>query len=407
MLNAVKWRVKTEDGSEYGPVDEVRLLAWASEGRITPGTRISSDGKNWIPASQKSDLGMKWLVEMSFGEYYGPFHQQVIQELRATKQITSKTRIFRLLGEADAAESDENAKLKASCQRIKAERDEAVMRVKELAEELDETRDELANAIRQAEEMTADVGRLNNALAAARKRESASSERARDNNATLEQTKTALEDAKSSLGQAEEREKTLAAALATSDQNGKTLAAELEATKAELGEAKSSLEVKNTELAAAKSELDTTKSALGMSKSALEAVKSELEQTKRRLEGVRSELAKSEQRSEKLCGLLAAAGARERELAKNAEELKQARQSESMRMGKLAEELESTEIELERERKTSEGLKAALEKTCKKMESSNLFQGKSRRDLSFLELAAQQELARMKRGQNVFHGGNT
>lgn len=96
MADRELFYVKTEDGSEYGPATRDQLVSWASEGRIEPTSRVSSDRVNWIQAPRVPELGMRWLVEIDVGQYCGPFNRAVISELIDQGQLSSEARIFRL-----------------------------------------------------------------------------------------------------------------------------------------------------------------------------------------------------------------------------------------------------------------------------------------------------------------------
>ena len=82
MADSGAWYLKMDDGTVYGPADLNRLQAWAREGRVGPSSQISSDRKSWTPAPLMPELGMEWIVEVGMGQYYGPFHPDVIREDR-------------------------------------------------------------------------------------------------------------------------------------------------------------------------------------------------------------------------------------------------------------------------------------------------------------------------------------
>jgi hypothetical protein len=49
---ANQWRLRTEDGNVYGPVDKTEIDAWLTEGRITVGCHLQRDGSpEWTPAT--------------------------------------------------------------------------------------------------------------------------------------------------------------------------------------------------------------------------------------------------------------------------------------------------------------------------------------------------------------------
>lgn len=315
MSASEMWRVRLDDGSEYGPVDEDKLLSWAREGRIAPSSQISSDGTTWILAPRKPELGMDWLVETSPGEYFGPFHHDVVQGLLDSKKITSETRTFRLVDKSEPALKSEIGKLRAALSKIELE----------LTNSRENTTAERTRADRMAAE-------LQPALAVARSELEAARVAAEKERAEQKKTKALLE-------KAEARETELEVLLKTSEEKCKVLAAKVE------------------------SEQD---------------------------------------RGRKLGEMLSASACREASLAEEARSIKNAMDQTSARVRELSEELESARAEVVKERQACGELRAALEKAekaGKKTGFGSLFQGKSLRDLSLLELAAQREFARRKRGR--------
>ena len=353
------WKVKTDDGSEYGPVDEGKLLEWARAGRITPGSQISSDGKTWIFAPQKPELGMEWLVEASRGEYFGPFHRDVVQDLLHAKKISPSTRTFRLSGRAEAEAKAESAKLEA---------------------ELAETRSEL-----KAQEIA----------------HRASDERGDALAAELSSLKSGLESARAEAAESKARDRELVMALEKSGGREAALAAEGEALKAKLKAAESDLAAVSAELAETRSELKAQEAAHRASDERGDALAAALSTAKDGLVSVRTALAGAEARSKRLNGVLAESAGREAMLTKEVAALKD-------ELSAAKDELSAAKEDLARERETCEGLRVeaekAAEKAARKRADSRLgglFQDKSLQDLARLELAAQRELSRAKRGHGA------
>ena len=493
MSANVMWRVRLDDGSEYGPVDEGKLLSWAREGRITSSSQISSDGTTWIFAPQKPELGMEWLIEISSGEYFGPFHYDVVKELLDSKKITSETRTFRLSDKSEPALKSEIGKLRADYERVKSEKEDASKRAQSQVAEIEQLKtvlrkvefelassredtaaeriraDRIAAELKSAEErrsretaelermsservaetarangLAREVDQLNAALdseksqgeqlrstlAAISKREAVLAEEAKDRSTTLKQLKSALEGTQAKLERAEAHGTELEAAFKASEGRGEAVAAELaeaksaqESVRSELATSRTELATSRTELAVAKTELEASRSELAVAQESADKDRAELAETRvllaqteargteleaalkaseEKCNVLATEVESEQDRSRKFGELLSASACREASLAEEARSLRDAKDQTSACVKELSEELELARAEVVKERKASCELRVALEKAEKAGKRSglgNLFQGRSLRDLSLLELAAQRELARQKRGR--------
>ncbi len=74
------WYLRTQDET-FGPETKERLLEWAQMGRIQPGQEISSDGENWLPATEIDFLDMRWSIDIGDGVPRGPFNKVAAQAL--------------------------------------------------------------------------------------------------------------------------------------------------------------------------------------------------------------------------------------------------------------------------------------------------------------------------------------
>ena len=74
------WYLRTQDET-FGPETKDRLLEWAQMGRIQPGQEISSDGENWLPATEIDFLDMRWSIDIGDGVPRGPFNKVAAQAL--------------------------------------------------------------------------------------------------------------------------------------------------------------------------------------------------------------------------------------------------------------------------------------------------------------------------------------
>ena len=151
MADSGAWYLKMNDGTVYGPADLSRLQTWAREGRVAPSSQISSDRKSWTTASRMPELGMEWVVEVEQGQYYGPFHPDVVRDLIAQKRIPASARRFRL--DTGRAQEDRSKELNAALEQAKAslaEREASLAKAKTLAAERDAALAE-RNAVLKAE----------------------------------------------------------------------------------------------------------------------------------------------------------------------------------------------------------------------------------------------------------------
>ncbi len=74
------WYLRTQDET-FGPETKDRLIEWAQMGRIQPGQEISSDGENWLPATEIDFLDMRWSIDIGDGVPRGPFNKVAAQAL--------------------------------------------------------------------------------------------------------------------------------------------------------------------------------------------------------------------------------------------------------------------------------------------------------------------------------------
>ena len=89
-----KWYVKNTAGKVFGPIDLETLKGWVKDGRIEPLAGISSDLKNWMLAPMKPELEMNWVVENEPGQFYGPTHRMVLDDLKKAGALAREARFF-------------------------------------------------------------------------------------------------------------------------------------------------------------------------------------------------------------------------------------------------------------------------------------------------------------------------
>ena len=96
MTDNRDWFVKSVDGKVYGPAKISKLVEWAKDGRIEPTGFVSVDRVEWLEACTVDELEMKWLVEVSPGDVFGPFHRELVISLFKNGTVPATARAYRL-----------------------------------------------------------------------------------------------------------------------------------------------------------------------------------------------------------------------------------------------------------------------------------------------------------------------
>ncbi len=89
-----KWYVRNTAGKIFGPIDFKSLQSWVKDGRVEPLAGVSSDLKHWILAPMKPELEMNWIVENNPGQFYGPTHRAVVDDLVKTGTLSPAARFY-------------------------------------------------------------------------------------------------------------------------------------------------------------------------------------------------------------------------------------------------------------------------------------------------------------------------
>lgn len=89
------WFVQTETGECFGPVDMTTLQEWARDGRLLATYTASQDQQKWQPLTSFPLLEMDTVARLPDGEYFGPVHRAVIDELIQTGELSPDTPVFR------------------------------------------------------------------------------------------------------------------------------------------------------------------------------------------------------------------------------------------------------------------------------------------------------------------------
>ena len=88
------WYVRNTAGKVFGPIDFESLKAWVKDGRVEPLAGVSSDLKHWVLAPLKPELEMNWVVENNPGQFYGPTHKAVVDDLVKTGTLSPAARFY-------------------------------------------------------------------------------------------------------------------------------------------------------------------------------------------------------------------------------------------------------------------------------------------------------------------------
>ena len=89
-----KWYVRNTAGKVFGPIDFDSLKSWVKDGRVEPLAGVSSDLTHWILAPLKPELEMNWVVENNPGQFYGPTHRAVVDDLVKTGTLSPAARFY-------------------------------------------------------------------------------------------------------------------------------------------------------------------------------------------------------------------------------------------------------------------------------------------------------------------------
>lgn len=88
-----EWYLRKSDGKVYGPVGLADLQAWATEGRIEPGDKISEDRARWLPPEQLPDLQLDYVLLLDQDTTYGPVHLAALQTLWCDENVPPTTHV--------------------------------------------------------------------------------------------------------------------------------------------------------------------------------------------------------------------------------------------------------------------------------------------------------------------------
>ncbi|MCF7838220.1 MAG: hypothetical protein K9N49_06285 [Candidatus Marinimicrobia bacterium] len=95
------WRLRKQDGTEYGPAPLEQFCCWARQNRIAPEDELQADGGAWQPATEIRALQLDWFVPSAEppGES-GPYHLATLAELILAGDLPLMTPVRRYDQEA-------------------------------------------------------------------------------------------------------------------------------------------------------------------------------------------------------------------------------------------------------------------------------------------------------------------
>jgi len=94
MRNNENFYVKSPTGKVFGPIDIETLKKWVRDGRVEPLAGVSSDLQNWAIAPSYPELEMNWIVENNPGQFYGPTHRAVVDDLKKSGSLSPAARFY-------------------------------------------------------------------------------------------------------------------------------------------------------------------------------------------------------------------------------------------------------------------------------------------------------------------------
>ena len=93
-MEGKKWYVRNTAGKVFGPIDLESLKSWVKDGRVEPLAGGSCDLTHWVIAPLKPELEMNWVVENNPGQFYGPTHRAVMDDLVKTGTLSPAARFY-------------------------------------------------------------------------------------------------------------------------------------------------------------------------------------------------------------------------------------------------------------------------------------------------------------------------
>lgn len=171
MQNGEKWYVKNVAGKVFGPIDHETLKKWVRDGRVEPLAGVSNDLQNWTIAPMRPELEMNWVVENNLGQFYGPTHKAVIDDLKKSGTLSPAARFYcddrgmgsQRIAAAEKAVADRELEISrrdvalAEAQKTVVRKDAQILEVKKTLAQRDARLSEMTTALAQREAQVAEL----------------------------------------------------------------------------------------------------------------------------------------------------------------------------------------------------------------------------------------------------------
>lgn len=191
MQKGDKWYVKNVSGKVFGPIDLETLKKWVRDGRVEPLAGVSGDLQNWTIAPSVPELEMNWIVENNPGQFYGPTHRDVVDDLKKSGALTPAARFYcddrgaaaQRIAAAEKAVADRDLEISrrdvalAEAQKTSARKDVQIEQVKKSLAQRDARLAEATTLLAQRDGQVADLTKLVSTREGDLRREKAEAER--------------------------------------------------------------------------------------------------------------------------------------------------------------------------------------------------------------------------------------
>lgn len=399
----LKWYLRLEDESVFGPVDLAEISKWAVDCRIGPDHEISTDQKTWRRAAEVPQLRMEWAVSLMDGELFGPIPQDAIRQLLEDGAVSAQSvaknektgatsTVGRLLGIGEHAAAkpehppeapkkddeasqragvlerelkDARGKLAESAESLERERKDSAAARRKLEEDLAKSKAHAEGAAGQIATLTSGRKTSEEALAKAKsefaaaqeshKKQLADAQKQRDE---LQARAEELEEETAKLkASAEKTAEESRQAVGVDDDRAGKLAAELEVANGELALSKTEREEERKQAAEGQAKLEAVRVELARASESLTREREEHTATRSDIETKLSEGAtKTDVLSSQIAALTAEKKARDEELAKVQKDFAVERESQRQQFAAAQQKCDEAQARLkDQEAKLEEG----------------------------------------------------
>jgi hypothetical protein len=146
-----KWYIKNSNGKAFGPITLEVLKDWVKDGRVEPLAGISKDLKTWMLAPLKAELEMNWVVENNPGQFYGPTHRNVIDDLVRSGSLSPSARFYcDDRGSSDSRLRDLEKKI-SEMEKTIASKEMTILEMQKVSKQKDAQAEELQKVVQQCE----------------------------------------------------------------------------------------------------------------------------------------------------------------------------------------------------------------------------------------------------------------